>query len=193
MRALLLTLLLVGPLPAPEPSTVYPRVFRCSLDQLPRMVVLELAPGWWMAFDAQTCRIHKVWDGDILLTGTVYDTRHGPQPRAIGDVLVVGGAPAVTGASGTPRWLGYHLEPAAVMLNFAIGEARIRLQPSLTQHQNRSATLLLRWTVDELPAGASILLPLDLTEHAGLTGAVDGTSIVLPKSGTHEVRLELSR
>jgi len=92
------SLLLADP-PATAPATppaqptsrpvaaAQPRVFRCTLDGNPRTVVVELGPDLWMAFDADRCQVRKVWRGDVVLTGTVYDTKHGPQPKSRGDVL----------------------------------------------------------------------------------------------------------
>ena len=64
-----------------------PWVFRCTLDGRARVVVLALGQDLWAAYDATSCGLYKVWTGDIDLTGSVYDTRHGPQPQSVGDVL----------------------------------------------------------------------------------------------------------
>ena len=63
-----------------------PWVFRCTLDGRARVIVVALGRGLWAAYDAQTCGLYKVWTGDIDLTGSVYDSRHGPQPRSVGTV-----------------------------------------------------------------------------------------------------------
>ena len=68
-----------------------PWVFRCVLDRRPRVVVVALSPEMWMAYDATTCNVYKVWRGGMNLTGSVYDTRHGPQPQTEGESLATFG------------------------------------------------------------------------------------------------------
>lgn len=71
--------------PPPPPRGRDPWVFRCVLDKHPRMVVLALEEkGLWCAYDAQSCSFYKLWVGDVRLTGSVYDTTHGPQPSVRG-------------------------------------------------------------------------------------------------------------
>ena len=69
-----------------------PWVLRCVLDQRARVVVMALSPDLWAAYDAETCGLYKVWpgtarDGGMNFTGSVYDTRHGPQPQTLGITL----------------------------------------------------------------------------------------------------------
>ncbi|MEL7240591.1 MAG: hypothetical protein AAGK78_17165, partial [Planctomycetota bacterium] len=71
-----------------------PWVFRCTLDGRPRVIVVALGQDLWAAYDATTCNVYKVWSGDINLTGSVYDTRHGPQPKSVGTTLEVFGGSA---------------------------------------------------------------------------------------------------
>ena len=37
------------------------------------MVIIAPAPGWWMAFNPETCAIHKVWQGKMDFKGKVWD------------------------------------------------------------------------------------------------------------------------
>ncbi len=91
-----------------------PWVFRCVLDRRPRVVVVALSPDLWAAYDATTCNVYKVWRGDLELTGSVYDTRHGPQPQTRGDELVTFGENDAwsigDGEPIQPRWMGYRVD-----------------------------------------------------------------------------------
>lgn len=88
MLSAALSLLLAPSFQAPPPPPRRgrdPWVFRCVLDKRPRMVVFALSEGGpWCAYDAQTMSFHKLWHGSVRLTGSVYDTSHGPQPQAQG-------------------------------------------------------------------------------------------------------------
>lgn len=168
-----------------------PWVFRCALDRQPRMVVIALAPGWWMAFDAQQCRVHKVWRGDVEFTGTVYDTKHGPQPRAVGDPLVSTAAPMLAGSPAAARWRGYRFAGGEVVLRFDVGDAAVELTPVLRLPpagdgpSAAAATLEWRFSLSNLPDGKTVDLPLD---RAAQTAGPD--VIRLGANGEHVARLE---
>ena len=93
-----------------------PWVFRCTLDGRARVVVTALGDDLWAAYDATSCGLYKVWDGSIDLTGSVYDTRHGPQPQAEGEVLDQFGDESwflIDGEESTavtPQWAGYDMD-----------------------------------------------------------------------------------
>ena len=61
-----------------------PWVFRSVLDDLPRMVTVELGNGLNVAYDAERAFLYKAWNGSVELEGAVYTTVHGPQPRSTG-------------------------------------------------------------------------------------------------------------
>lgn len=42
-----------------------PWVFRATLDQRPRAVVIALANEMWVAYDAATCGIYRCWSGGV--------------------------------------------------------------------------------------------------------------------------------
>lgn len=126
MTLLALLLLLVDPATtAPAIRGHDPWVFRCALDRQPRMVVLAVAPGWWVAFDAARGAIYKAWEGEVEFTGTVYDTRHGPQPRAIGETLFESRPIRIVGEDGNPafdaqwQWRGYRFVEGEVELSIS--------------------------------------------------------------------------
>ena len=50
-----------------------PWVFRCIFEDRTRMVILAVAPDWWMAFNPETCAMHKVWRGKMDFRGKVWD------------------------------------------------------------------------------------------------------------------------
>ena len=111
-----------------------PWVFRCVLDRRPRVVVVALADDLWAAWDATTCSLYKVWPGGMNFTGSVYDTRHGPQPQTDGDAIetfgegeqwkqTTVGENVVRGGPVSPRWLGYRVDGTrSVTFRYAIGD-----------------------------------------------------------------------
>ena len=64
-----------------------PWVFRCVLEERPRMLVLALHEDLWVAYDTSNCSLYGIWSGGIDFAGAVYDTRHGPQPQLGGPLL----------------------------------------------------------------------------------------------------------
>ena len=144
LTLLITSLIQAQPVPAgtpvdPPPSTqpVHDRdpwVFRCVLDNNPRMLIINLGDGWWMAFDTVHCSIYKLWQGEIELTGAVYDTKHGPQPKAKGRFVV---SSPISWSIESPergepaRWLGYTLEADQVTLRWQEGSVRFELSPRL--------------------------------------------------------------
>lgn len=50
-----------------------PWVFRAVFEDRTRMVILAPAPNWWMAFNPETCAMHKVWRGKMDFRGKVWD------------------------------------------------------------------------------------------------------------------------
>lgn len=58
--------------------------FRCVLDNRPRMLVLALSPTLWAAYNTQNGTLAKFWQGGVKLQGTIYTTKHGPQPVSEG-------------------------------------------------------------------------------------------------------------
>ena len=83
-------------------------VFRSVLDGRPRMLTIDLGGDLWVAYDAQTGGLYKVWRDGVAAEGAAYDYRHGPQPRALG--------PAYTLRTGSVPWRlvidGVEVEPA---------------------------------------------------------------------------------
>lgn len=66
-----------------------PWVFRSVLDKKARMITIALRDDFWVAYDATTTGIYKVWQDGVLLDGPVYTTAHGPQPESEGDAFFI--------------------------------------------------------------------------------------------------------
>jgi cytochrome c len=64
-------------------------VFRSVIDKRPRMLTMQLADDFWVAYDTAAGSIYKVWKQGVSLQGAVYDTRHGPQPFVKGNAWLV--------------------------------------------------------------------------------------------------------
>jgi len=104
-----------------------PWVFRCVLDQRPRMVTIALSEEMWVAYDATTCSLYKAWRGGVNFDGPVYTSVHGPQPTTRGEAYTVGIEGDVWEASidgklgpATATWRGYRFNGAHVALEYAI-------------------------------------------------------------------------
>ena len=105
-----------------------PWVFRCVLDNRPRIVVLALHKDLYVAYDTTDCSLYKAWRGDVKFDGAVYTTVHGPQPTSQGvDYLSKTEEPAWTIRRGgqpiahpSPRWLGYRFLGDHVVLRYSV-------------------------------------------------------------------------
>ena len=95
MKFLLLAPLLALPLaaqnPVPERSGNL-QVFRCVLDERPRMIVIRLGQEHAVAFDTEFGLLWKAWKAEpgqlpVKLEGAVYNGAHGPQPTSQGKIF----------------------------------------------------------------------------------------------------------
>lgn len=178
--ATVLASLILGPTTAPAALRGHdPWVFRCALDQRPRMVVAAVAPGWWIAFDATTGAFHKAWEGEVQFTGTVYDTRHGPQPRSVGEPLFAGEPVRIVGSSQTAlpirwQWRGYRFVDGEVefLLAGAMPDGRaigLAISPRVYRSAERPEGIRLVISPTGLRAGEKAILPLVEVNRARVT------------------------
>lgn len=140
--------------PAAQPAT-RPTVFRCVLDGNARMIVISLGRDVYAAYDANRCTLAKVWQGEVILTGPVYDTRHGPQPKSAGKQLLdrAGNlapkpAPAATQPTDYANvngYLGYGLKDDRATLHFDFDGVTVDDAPVLVPGD--AGTIILRRTI----------------------------------------------
>lgn len=104
-----------------------PFVFRCVLDQRPRMVVVALDDELWAAWDTAQGGLYRAWKGGVHFDGPVYTTVHGPQPTTLGTPYTLGvdGSPwnAYVGGrkvAARASWMGYRLEGPSVTLEWKV-------------------------------------------------------------------------
>lgn len=104
-----------------------PWVFRCVLDERPRIVVVALSDEVWAAWDTTTCSLYKAWHGGVNFDGAVYTSVHGPQPTSQGDDLlrVPTEKPWTLLQPGkrdppTMKWLGYRFDNGQVHLRYQL-------------------------------------------------------------------------
>ncbi|MEM7167348.1 MAG: ThuA domain-containing protein [Planctomycetota bacterium] len=146
-----------------------PWVFRCVLDERPRVVVCALATQLWVAYDMADCSIYRVWGGDVKLDGAVYTGAHGPQPTSRGlpyfvadtsvawqwtrDELAQGDAPL--------RYRGYRLQDGKVRFQYLGHSALSNVVVFETPEYSGQSGLTLTRTFDVtgLPAGVNLHLP----------------------------------
>lgn len=55
-------------------------VFRSVLDKRARVITVALNADLYVAYDANNCGIFKIWKEGVKYSGTIWDTKHGPQP-----------------------------------------------------------------------------------------------------------------
>jgi hypothetical protein len=93
-----------------------PDVLRCTLDGNPRMLVVSFGDQLWASYDTGRCQLVKVWRGDVHFTGTVYDTKHGPQPTSKGELLWENKSPATSSTQSAARWIGHRVDGSVIVL-----------------------------------------------------------------------------
>lgn len=181
------------PAPAPPTHDRDPWVFRCVLDDNPRMLIISLGDHWWMAFDTVHCSIYKVWKGEIELTGAVYDTKHGPQPHAKGRFVLDGKSSIVFEAGSKDSyasWRGYELNGDHVILKWNRGDVAFELSPTL---YGDSLRLVVAHSAG---AKASVRVPNAVAYSTDQTSDVDGSNvnadIQLPATGPLTITLPLA-
>ena len=189
-----------------------PWVFRCVLDGRPRVVVVAFGPDKWAAWDTTGCGLYKVWRGDMRFTGSVYDTRHGPQPQSAGTTLATFGddepwklVDGDTKTAARVRFAGYRVD----------GRDRVSFRYSFDLPGGATATvvetpewsgdaLVRRFEVSGLPDGLALECHLDSgdgggsvpAEHVAVnattldesTGAGEVSLLRLDRNGVAEVR-----
>ena len=182
----LLSLLLAATAISERPRD--PWVFRCVLDERPRVVVAALSPDLTVAYDTQTCALFKAWSGDVDFTGAVYDTLHGPQPVTRGELLVPNVRDAGARALHLVRERDGEREPSTVrfrgyrILRHATYE-QVEMQWELTTPGG------VRVSVFELPErvaetgpelnGPGLLAPIAFQRKFRVEGLPDGLDLVL--------------
>jgi hypothetical protein len=169
------------------------------LDGRPRVVVAALGPDLWVAYDATTCGLYKAWTGGMEFTGSVYDTKHGPQPQTKGTLLsqhageifwqvLKDDAPVEAPA----RFMGYRLVGGAdgVQLSYRIdlpeGQVTVFEAPEVVEGNLRRV-----FEVKGLPAGYTLQLPLGIgTEVARATHVSPDARMVIGPDETPFLRID---
>lgn len=188
-----------------------PWVFRCVLDERARVIVAQLQPTVWVAYDAQSCGVYKAWLGEIKLTGAVYDTKHGPQPLSVGDhcfqqeslelwSITKNGQNSPAKA----KYLGYRLskEPRTVTFMYRIetsdGKAiDIEETPSAKETQDKPQTLTRDLTFKNIPANTTVSLVLagaavpDQAKWTTSAGKVEDDHLLVSSDGPVTLTLPL--
>lgn len=156
-----------------------PWVFRSVLDKRPRMITIALDEDLWLAYDAQNGGLYRAWKGGVEFTGPVYDTRHGPQPRSLGEAyqqherevfwtLMRHGRPV---ADARVDFRGYELEGTErVTLHHTLGSPDgtridIRETPSM-EDSPEGPTLVRRFEITGIPPDHAVTLFLGDTGEA---------------------------
>lgn len=164
-----------------------PWVFRCVLDERPRVVVIALSDDLWAAYDTTTCSLYKVWQGGVKFDGAVYTTVHGPQPTSTGRdwlhgptenqwMLVEPGKRSTP----TPRWLGYRFVNGQVTLRyeFIIDSQPIVVEetPEVSVDENGFVTFVRLMRSGDMPRTVrlSVSVPFVTPQNAPVTVTLNG-------------------
>jgi cytochrome c len=164
-----------------------PFVFRAVLDERPRMLVLALAPDFWVAYDAEHAALYKIWEGGIRFTGAVYDWLHGPQPTSQGRAWTL--SPwtepwsVVQGGRVLParvRYRGHRIDDgrATLLYDLVFGDGaslRITESPEIALGPGGIRGLERRFTTAGVPPGTQVQLRVELgSPRAGGPFETDG-------------------
>lgn len=164
-----LVLLLLGCNPAPQetPKEVSAQrqssAFRSVIDGKPRMLTLDLGSDVKAAYDTSTGTLYKVWQGELTLSGAVFDTKHGPQPEASGTMFLIDEAARWQNNLAKVRYAGYEFDSK---LNQTTLLYQAKTTDSLTKIEEQIAYTL---------QGESILL----TREFSVSGLADTQSLSL--------------
>jgi len=69
----ILSITLLSATPESQTRGRDPWVFRCVFEDRTRMVLITPKQGFWLAFNPETCGVHKIWSGEVDFRGKVYD------------------------------------------------------------------------------------------------------------------------
>ncbi|MEM1270310.1 MAG: family 16 glycoside hydrolase [Bacteroidota bacterium] len=148
-------------------------VFRTVLDGRPRMLTAALDSALWVSYDATNGRLYKAWEGGVYFDGSVYTTRHGPQPTSLGSAyaLDTADAPAfeIDGQPALDRYLGYRMEEGQVILRYQLaGGGMLEERPEFVRGPGGVPGLERRFTVKGLQAGKRLAIPVKIDATAML-------------------------
>lgn len=165
---------------ATNPHKVYsapPWIMRLNLDNRPQMIGVALNKDLYAAYDARLGALYKVWKGDILFTGPVYDNIHGRQPITRGaayiqDTLSQNPWSIKIGEKISPvqaKYKGYTRTKKQVTFKYEIplpgGEtATIEETPEWIKHKSGRPGFERVFKTSGLPQGTDILLSISF-EH----------------------------
>lgn len=94
-------------------------VHRCAFEDRSRMVLVQMSPTRWMAFNPKTCAIQKIWDGEVDWRGKVFDFSQ-DNSRAKGKVLFE--LPSTIWHQ-EPTWMGVGTQSSANVMSFVDDKA----------------------------------------------------------------------
>lgn len=208
-RTLLLALCLADSAPAETrrgpANTGEPWVFRCVLDDRPRVVVAALGDAAWAAWDTQHGALYQAWqpgNEGVKLLGAVYNGEHGPQPATDGKILhrepvgpvwfAPGSAAAI--APAPFRYKGHRLgAPGRVSFayEFHLGGSTVTVEESPTLKPGAAPSLVRSFRISGLPADGKLALKLTGTPgtwtasgpFAQLKTSADGAYLVFTRNG----------
>lgn len=170
-----------------------PFVFRSVLDRKARIVTVALKPDFWVAYDANSCGLFKVWRDGVNFDGPVYTTKHGPQPTSVGPFYLENENPSPwllsqNGKTDTVKavYRGHRYDKGKATFTYEIAldnGAKITIKESPEYLSSGSAAGLERvFTTSGMPEGAQLHL---LTHINSITSEAsietDGTLETLNK------------
>lgn len=186
-------------------NTGEPWVFRCVLDDRPRVVVAALGDAAWAAWDTQHGTLYQAWqpgNEGVKLLGAVYNGEHGPQPATDGKLLhrePLGPAwfapDSGTEISPVPfRYKGHRLgAPGRVSFVYELhlGGSAVTIEESPSLKPGADPGLVRSFRVSGLPADGKVALKLSggpgtwtaTGSAAGLEPSADTAYLVFTQNG----------
>lgn len=162
-----------------------PWVFRCVLDERARMIIAALDDHVWVAYDAASCGLYRVWGGGVKLQGAVFNAAHGPQPVTTGKPFAtLAGAPRARlgGAPVAARYAGYSIHEGRLSLKYAFERGdgtSVEVVESPEHAKAGRAALERAFEVSGLRDGESVTLPLGLDPSRGGSWVSSGAAEVI--------------
>lgn len=146
-------------------SEVKSKALRSVIDGKPRMLTIALTNDIKASYDTQNASLYKIWQGEINLTGAVFDGRHGPQPSSQGQLFLHNpNANWQLSQNASVEYVGYVSEPKSgdITIEYLVkgdswkASLSERIEQDLTNNEFRIKRL---FDVSDLPK--SVVLKLE--------------------------------
>lgn len=178
---------------SPRPNACWVR--RSVLDGRPRIVTLMLHKDFYAAYDGQSGGIYKLWKNGVDFVGSVYNTKHGPQPMSIGksytecnmDIPVWKVLRDGKPVQSEVQFRGYYWKGDVVRFKYEISAEDIEIlveeTPSVAVDAKGIATFQRTFRASSIPAGMELYVLTQYDKMLSMSDvSVEGESKVISKT-----------